>query len=320
VSHEFSINIYNSLEEKQMTYIDSIAKDFPVGNAAGWCKSVDEVDALARSAAQFIVFGSITTEERAGNPGNTFDGESLNSLGLPNPGIENVRKVAPQILDMAHEESKPVILSIAGFSPMEYVDLASAAVELGFDGIEINLGCPNVVDSGERKPIFSFDLQLIEAIVSGVKTATEPMASGSFISVKLSPMSNPETILATAAILAECGINAVVTQNTFPNALLYNRNGSPVIQTPDNKGWAGLAGPAVKAMALGQVSQWRAALDDLNAKNISVWGVGGVKTGQDVKDILTAGADIVQVGTAYFTSGARIFGDIANQIINPQGE
>jgi dihydroorotate dehydrogenase len=70
-------------------------------------------------------------------------------------------------------------------------------------------------------------------------------------------------------------------------------------------------------MALGQVNQWRTALDAFNATHIQVWGVGGVESGRDVHDMQTAGARIVQVGTAYFVGGAKVFSNIANQYVNP---
>ena len=44
-----------------------INPDFPVGNAAGWCKSTPETEELVASAAQFITVGSITCEYRPGN-------------------------------------------------------------------------------------------------------------------------------------------------------------------------------------------------------------------------------------------------------------
>lgn len=295
-----------------------ISNDFPVGNAAGWCKSVDEVRHLAASAAQFIVVGSITVAERAGNPGNTWNNVSLNSLGLPNPGIKRIAEVAREMITLARAAKKPIIMSAAGFEPREYVELATAAQELGFDGVELNLGCPNVADGGKRKPIASFDLHLTEEIVSLV-IASVKWRPNFFVSVKVSPMSNPLQIVEMAASLSMFNIDAIVTQNTFPNGLLFNEDGSPQIQTPDKTGWAGFAGSAIKPMALGQVSQWRRALEKApgrHAQNIDVCGVGGVSCGRDVYDMLHAGASVVQVGTAYFVGGAKIFGDIANEFVN----
>lgn len=299
-----------------MSLIEKINESYPVGNAAGWCKSVDEVRKLAESAAQFIVVGSITMQERAGNPGNTFNGSSLNSLGLPNPGLQKITEVAPEMVGIARMAGKPIIVSVAGFAPAEYLELSRAMQELGFDGIELNLGCPNVADGGKRKPIASLDLRLTEKIVGSSSSAVKMRNPDFFVSVKVSPMSNPLQIVDTAELLAQCNIDAIVTQNTFPNGLLYNDDGSPQIQTPDKTGWAGFAGSAIKPMALGQVNQWRKALDDSGGPRKLVWGVGGVQCGRDVRDMQTAGAVIVQVGTAYFVCGAKVFGDIANEFIN----
>jgi dihydroorotate dehydrogenase len=63
------------------------------------------------------------------------------------------------------------------------------------------------------------------------------------------------------------------------------------------------------------VNQWCKALDNLGS-SIAIVGVGAVQNGHDVRDMLRAGAHLVQVGTAYFVSGARVFGDIADQFIN----
>lgn len=292
-----------------MVVLDGINPYFPVGNAAGWCKSVEEVERLSRSAAEVIVVGSITMGERQGNPGNTWNNECLNSLGLPNPGIEKIVAMAPKMIEIAHKAHKKIILSIAGFSVHDYIDLSARAK--GFDGIEINVGCPNVADEGIRKPIFSFDLRNLTNVVDGVLSCA---SENQFVTVKVSPMSNPMQILETADTLVEAQIDGVVTQNAFPNALLYNGDGTPQIQTPDGTGWAGLSGSAVKAMALGQVNQWRKALNSLGAKNIPVWGVGGVESARDVRDMLRAGASVVQVGTAYFRNGPKVFSEIASEI------
>lgn len=302
-----------------MKFFNNVAEEFLVGNAAGWCKSVEEVRKLAESAAQIIVVGSITVEERGGNPGNTFNGVSLNSLGLPNPGLKKIQEVAPEMIAIAHAAGKPIIMSVAGFVLGEYLRLSWKAYEMGFDGVELNLGCPNVMVGGTRKPIACFDLHLTEGIVVSVGSMLKHANPDFFISVKVSPMSNPLQIIDTAELLARCkDINAVVTQNTFPNALLFNDDGTPQIQTPDETGWAGLSGERVKEQALGQVSQWRKALDSTGTAHIQVWGAGGVQFGRDVRDMRFAGASFVQVGTAYFVGGAKVFGDIASEFLNLQ--
>ena len=291
----------------------NINSSFPVGCAAGGCKSPQEVLKLLQGPSAFVVMGSITLQPRDGNPGTTSNGDDLymlNSLGLPNPGINALRsREMNDVLAVARDLEKPVILSIAGFSPVEYQELTLAALEIGFSGVELNLGCPNVIEGSKRKPIACFDSRLVNEILGRVTACME----GRFLSVKVSPMTNPIQILETAETVSVYpGISAVVTQNTFPNCLLYNEDGSPQIQTPDGTGWAGGSGRSIKAQALGQMNQWRRALPD----SIEVWGVGAVWTGRDVRDVIRAGASIAQVGTAYFNGGAKVFQDIASEFIN----
>lgn len=289
---------------------------FPVGNAAGWCKSVAEVENLARSAASFIVVGSITMNQRDGNPGSTFNGDSiftLNSLGLPNPGIDKLEEIGPEMVRIAHAAGKPIIVSLAGFTPDEFGNLARRSQKIGFDGAEVNLGCPNVADGGKRKPIISYRPRLVHDSLEEACGYINAFKPGWFISVKVSPM-DPDRIEEIAQIIEQFPINAVVTQNTVPNCLDFSLDRTPVIQTPDKLGYAGASGKQVLQQALGQVNQWRRVLSE----EIDVWGVGGVQSGTDVEKMLWAGASVVQVGTAYFISGAKVFGDIAVQFIEEE--
>lgn len=292
----------------------NIDKQFPVGNAAGWCKSVVEVKKLAESAASFIVVGSITVWPRGSNPGNTFSSDALfglNSLGLPNPGCERMVFDGEDMIAIANCARKPIIMSVAGLDPKEYQTLVVYAHDIGFDGIEINLGCPNMVCDNKRKPIISYSAPLVEASLDHAFCRD---LTGLFVSVKVSPM-DPLRLDEIASVIEEFPVDAVVTQNTVPNCLDFDEQGKPVIDTPDKTGYAGGSGRQIFQQALGQVQQWRRRLPE----RIAVWGVGGVQTGIDVQKMLWAGASVVQVGTAYFVHGAKVFGDIASQFINLEG-
>lgn len=294
-----------------MLYIN---REFPVGCAAGWCKSVQQARHLLQGAASFIIMGSFTLKQRDGNPGNTSNSDNLymlNSLGLPNPGIEALTRNdgLTGFLQEAGEKDVPVIVSVAGFNPAEYHELTEDILGSGFSGVELNLGCPNVITGSVRKPIASFDPGLTREILIGIA----PLMREHFISVKVSPMTNPIDIIDLAKVLDEFPrLGAVVTQNTFPNCLLYNENGSLQVQTPDGTGWAGGSGSSIFAQALGQVNQWHRALPD-----VPIWGVGGVSTGRHVRDMLRAGAKAVQVGTAFFNKGSNKFlGELASEFVN----
>ena len=291
----------------------NINPQFPVGNAAGWCKSIEEVQRLTQSAASFIVVGSITLKQRDGNPGNTFNDETftgLNSLGLPNPGIEKLEEIGPEMVRIARAAGKPILVSIAASEPEEFGKLAECVERIGFDGIEVNLGCPNVVEDGERKKIISYQSDLARACLEAVLFRVLP---GCFVSAKVSPM-DPERLYEIASAIRDLPIDAVVTMNTVPNCLSFRADGKPLIDTPDKTGYAGGSGQQVFAQALGQVNQWRRALPT----DIAVWGAGGIQSGDAVRQMHLAGASVMQVGTAYMVYGAKVFGDIAAQSINEE--
>jgi len=293
--------------------------DFPVGNGACMCKTTGDVKSLAVSAADFIVVGGYTPKERAGNPGNTFNGDSaqgLNSRGLPCGGIPYLDAHGKEMVETAHKAGKKIILNINGFTPRDYYDLTIAAVAAGFDGVEVNTACPNIVDGAARKPIFFFDLALSHHLIGAVSSA---LPEHMFMLVKVSVSSDPEYIVRYAQMLQPFGVYGVVATNTFANCLLYRSDRKPQIDTPDKTGWAGGSGHMLKAIALGQVNQWRHTLP----KATQVIGAGGVAChpsgisyGFDVMDMLHAGASAVQVSTAYAIHGPKIFGEIASQYLD----
>lgn len=300
---------------------------FPVGNAAGWCKSLAEVRRLAATDIPVITFGSVTILKKEGNPGYVFDDDPTfpqNSIGLRNPGLEWLEENGPEIVLVAHSLGKKIILSITGNSVEDFVKLALAALRIGFDGVEINLSCPNRVEGSKREPIFSNSVFLSRKVV---KAVVETVGDSLMVLVKVSPSMDPGHIKDMADMLNRIGIDGVVTMNTIVNTLRFRPNGKPVIDTPDGTGWAGGSGRQVKAMALGQVNMWYRALGG----RIPVIGVGGIACnpnpgerkndyGHDVMDMLRAGASFTQVGTAYFVHGAKIFSDIATQFSNLQPE
>ena len=288
-----------------------IDPDFPVGNAAGGCKTLEEVRQLARSAASFIVVGSFTVEPRSGNPGNTFNGDpvyGLNSRGLPNPGVEWLKKEGPKMVAIAHAAGKPIILSVAGFNPSEYELLVLAAVVIGFDGVELNFGCSNIVDGGTRHRIITYDVAMVRAILLQIYMNHRIVPE--FVSVKVSPILDLEYAHVLADVFRRFPITALVTMNAIPNCLDFGADGLPVIQTPDKTGYAGGSGTQVRQMALGQAHMWRSVLPEKEK-----WGVGGMGTGPDVKKMLRV-ASVVQIGTAYLIYGPKIFGGIAAEYLD----
>lgn len=307
-----------------MTGLAGIELEHPVLNAAGTCKSPRDVEVFARSAVAAIVVGSITVAPRAGNtgtvywPGGTF---SVNALGLPNRGLDEYAEQLPRMVEIAHEAGKPLIVSIAGFDVAEYRQMAEVVGAAGVDLIEVNLACPNVWDGGAQKRIACFDPRQTAAVCAQVGAALDALAAAGGgrrvpYGVKISPFSDPAALAELADVLGRAATSGsgagagpggpafVTAVNTFPNALVVDAAGRPVLDVE----LAGLSGPALKPIGLGQVRQLRRLLPD----TVALVGAGGITNGHDVVDYQRAGAVVVQAATAFWNRGEdpTVFGEI----------
>ena len=68
----------------------------------------------------------------------------------------------------------------------------------------------------------------------------------------------------------------------------------------------GLSGPAIKPIAL------RAVYEIYKEFKLPIIGVGGITTWEDVVEFLMAGASAVQVGSASYKRGFKIFKELVN--------
>jgi dihydroorotate dehydrogenase (NAD+) catalytic subunit len=106
---------------------------------------------------------------------------------------------------------------------------------------------------------------------------------------KLSPNVPDVTEIAAGAL--EGGADALTLVNTLLGLALDTETGRPVL----GGGGGGLSGGAVHPVAVRAVWECRTAFPE-----VPIVGVGGVLTGRDAVELLQAGADAVQVGTATF--------------------
>ncbi len=283
----------------------------PIMNAAGTAKTLEDVERFSASASAAVLVGSITIEPRSGNSGNVWYSEdifSLNSFSLPNPGAEYYKKNLPKMATTTHKVKKPLFFSVVGFSPEEYAELTLLAFENGADAVEINLGCPNVWKDSKQKQIACFNKNLVQDILQEVQGRIKGSAP---IAVKISPFSDPFALNEITSIIASNPIvKAITTTNSFPNASAYNNSGKLVIDP--GEGFAGLSGPSIKSIGIGQVRQIRNILP----RDKQIIGVGGINSADDVKDYLHAGASAIQLATAYFKHGYDVFEELVKSYEN----
>jgi dihydroorotate dehydrogenase (NAD+) catalytic subunit len=253
-----------------------------------------------------VVVKSVSARPWDGNPAPRLlpvDGGMLNSVGLQNRGVhEWLRDDLPSLASAGAS----VVVSIWGFSPAEYRDAAAAIADAvgsrlaGIDSlvaVETNISCPNVED---RRRMFAHS-------TSGVSEAVGAAAAGLRgvlpLWAKLSPNVTDVTEMAGAA--RESGASAVTVINTVMGMAIDPATGLQRL----GGGGGGLSGPAVHAVAVRAVFECRAAFPSL-----PVVGVGGIRSGEDAAEMIAAGADAVQVGTATFAdprAPARVLAGLA---------
>jgi dihydroorotate dehydrogenase (NAD+) catalytic subunit len=106
---------------------------------------------------------------------------------------------------------------------------------------------------------------------------------------KLSP--NVTDITAIAGAVLEAGADAITLVNTVMGLALDPATGAPRL----GNGGGGLSGAAIHPVAVRAVFDVRAAFP-----SAPIVGVGGVESGETAAEMLAAGANAVQVGTATF--------------------
>ena len=224
-----------------------------------------------------IVCKGTTLEEREGNPQpRIWETPSgiLNSVGLENPGVEELIKTKAPIWETWQV---PVIVNIAGNDPGEYTLLASRLDGVkGISGIEVNLSCPNVegvMDSGEN-PGLAFD------IINRVRKSTSfPVVA------KLGYSSHVSEV---ARACEEAGADALTVINSIKGMAIDIKRRRPALGNVAG----GLSGPAIRPIAIHSVYQV------VKAVNIPVIGCGGISSGEDALEFMLAGATAIQVGAA----------------------
>ena len=203
----------------------------------------------------------------------------LNSVGLQGPGIAAWRE---QELPELVATGATVVLSIWGRHVEDYAAAAEAVAPIGDEvaAVEVNLSCPNL-DGGSH--LFAHDPEDAAAVMGATAPCGRPRWA------KLS--ANTDRIVDVAAAVAGAGAEAVTLVNTLKAMAIDVETARPVL----GAGGGGLLGAAIHPVAVRAVHDVRAALAE-----VPIIGVGGVVDAIDAVEMIMAGADAVQVGTASF--------------------
>ncbi len=223
-------------------------------------------------------FKGTTLDARFGNPtpriAETASG-MLNAVGLQNPGVEKV--ISEELPKLKKVFNKKVMANVSGFSIDDYVktcEKLDKEEQVGW--LEVNVSCPNVHGGGMS---FGTDVNAVSSVTKAVKkVTTKPVI------IKLSP--NVTDIVSIAKACEDSGADGVSLINTLLGMRINLAKRKPLLANVTG----GLSGPAVFPVAV------RCVYQVAKAVNIPVVGMGGVRTAEDVIEMMMAGATAVEVG------------------------
>lgn len=223
---------------------------------------------------------SVTAEPRYGNPLPRIaecPSGMMNSIGLQNPGIEHF--IAEDLPLLTSEYHGPLVVNISGFSVEEYAELAGRLDEIPeIDILEINISCPNVQHGGAA---FGTDPKMAEKITEEVRRRTTKP-----IFMKLTP--NITDITEIARACESGGADGISMINNFKAMRIDLRSRRTITSVP----YAGLSGPAIRPIAQRMVNEV------FHAVKLPIIGIGGIRTADDVLEMIMAGATAIQMGSA----------------------
>lgn len=284
------------------TKIGNIILEGPIYNASGpRCSTKEELEKLGISKSFAILSKSCTLNFREGNCKpryKSFKRFSINSMGLPNLGYKEYKKILPNLKKF----KKPIIASVSGLSLEENLVIIKEFCSVEeIDAIELNLSCPNV----PGKPQVGYDFDQVEKVLYEVKK----ICTKTF-GIKLPPYFDFAHFEKISGIINKSGVSFVVCINSLGNGLVIDNEKESVVISPKN-GFGGIGGSIIKPFGLSNVKKFR----ELLRPEISIVGVGGISSGSDMFEYILAGADAVQIGTAFMDEDVGVFDRILNEFI-----
>jgi dihydroorotate dehydrogenase (NAD+) catalytic subunit len=228
-----------------------------------------------------IVPKSITKYPRPGNSRPRVcevRGGMINSIGIQSKGLEYYKNT---LLPEYEEFNTPIIASISADSIDEFVEMS---VEIGniesVKALELNISCPNLENDGKAFGMEAdTSFELIQKIKDNIEIPVIP---------KLTP--NVTSIQEIAIACEEAGADGLNVANTLLAMSIDINSRKPKIGNI----MGGLSGPLIKPVIIRMIYQTS------QVTNIPIIGCGGVMNGEDAIEMLLAGANAVQVGTANF--------------------
>ncbi len=271
----------------------------PLGLAAGYDKDGRALSGLASLGFGHIELGTVTPLAQPGNPRPRIfrlaqDQALINRMGFPNQGAVKLR----HHLKRGHRAGVVVGVNIGKGvdTPLEcavgdYANLLSEFHSIA-DYVAINVSSPNTI--GLRRLQARDHLETLLGSLDPLRSELEvETGTRTPLLVKLSPDLNEAELEDALGAIVSSAMDGVIAANTT-----IHRNG---LRSPSKNEAGGLSGAPLRRRALEMVRRIRRLAGD----GMCIVGVGGIASAADAREMLEAGANLIQVysGLVYHGPG-----------------
>lgn len=280
----------------------------PVGLAAGLDKNGEHIDALAALGFGFVEIGTVTPRPQPGNPAPRMfrlvrARAIINRMGFNNGGVERL------LMNVSRARYRGVLGINIGKNfdtPLECAAedylYCMRKVYTAASYIAINISSPNTANLRQLQQAGELD-RLLGALTGERHKLADLHGKRVPLAVKIAPDLTQADIADMAALFIEHDIDAVIATNTT-----ISREGVGGMPDADQAG--GLSGAPLRVRSTEIVRQLAAKL----AGRLPIIAAGGILTGADAREKISAGASLVQLYSGLVYEGPALVGKVAEAL------
>lgn len=280
----------------------------PVGLAAGFDKNGDRYNDLANFGFGFVEIGSITPEPQPGNPQPrcfrlTKDEAIINRMGINNLGVRHA------IAELKRNKPKCIVgcsISKGAGTPLseaakDYVRCLEFIYDF-VDYITINVSCPNVKDVTKLQ-----DSTNLSEIIDKMLELRLMYDEYRPILIKVSPDLTREQLDEVIELALISGLDGIIATNTTRDRSMLTTDKAVI----DRIGDGGLSGKPLFEKSLSTVKY----ISEKSKGYFPIIASGGIMTPRQAKDMLDAGASLVQVYSGFIYNGPSFAKKICKYLV-----
>jgi dihydroorotate dehydrogenase len=280
----------------------------PVGLAAGLDKDGKHIDALGTLGFGFLEIGTVTPKPQPGNPKPRMfrlpQAQALiNRMGFNNDGVDAcVKRVRNSTywqnggivgLNIGKNASTPIENAAS-----DYVTAMGSVYEVA-SYITVNISSPNTQN---LRALQGEDMlrSLLQSLHISREALSDRFGVRKPLFLKIAPDLEQNDIKLIADLLVEFQIDAIIATNTT-----IARDAVQNLEFGNEAG--GLSGAPVRDVSTEVVRSLKGYLGDV----IPIVGVGGIMSGRDAQEKISAGASLVQIYSGLIYRGPKLISECA---------